>query len=149
MPPETPVLCPAFQKHPDSESTFENESRAFAGCLVDRLVCANPADAILVHSDGDVSRVAAACRLCGKEPNRDVLLAGYDNYASAIRSKPFMAGLPLATIDKKNFRAGEAMVRLFMDRIGNKLPPEPQIRIIQPELILLDNNGTPIPPSNR
>lgn len=135
--PAVPAHCPSFRRSPDSSETFERESRAFAGSLVDRLVGESSADAFLVHSDGDVSRVASACRLCGKEPNRDVWLAGYDNYAAALRSEPFTVALPLVTVDKRNFAAGEAMVRLLAERIAGKLPSDPQVRVLDPELVVL------------
>jgi len=139
--PVEAARCPSFLRPPDSAETFERESRAFAGSLVDRLVGDASADAFLVHSDGDVSRVAAACRLCGREPNRDVWLAGYDNYAAALRSEPFTVALPLATVDKRNFAAGEAMVRLLAERIAGKLPSDPQVRVLAPELVVLNPSG--------
>lgn len=136
-----PVLCPSFAEPPASAEGFETEARAFAGSLVDRLVGADAADAFMVHSDGDVARVAAACRLCGRAPNADVWLTGYDNYAAAIRTQPFLGEGPLATVDKRNFAAGQAMAELLVARVNGSLPAPAQVRTVGPELVVLKNRG--------
>ena len=44
---------------------------------------------------------------------------------------------PVATVDKRNDVAGEAMVKLLRDRIEGRLPKAPQRVVIEPELRVL------------
>ena len=34
----------------------------------------------MAHTDGEAFAIAAACRLCGKQPQRDLMIVGYDAY---------------------------------------------------------------------
>ena len=45
-----------------------------------------------------------------------------------------------ATVDKQNFEPGMEMVRLMRERIEGKLPPEPQTRVMPPQLVILQEN---------
>jgi len=98
---------------------------------------AHGADALMVISDGDVSRVAQACRLCGKEPNGDVALVGYDNYwrdSMELSPVPFA---PLATVDKRNKELGAALVQLLEQRLAGNLPRPAQTKVVAPQLVVI------------
>ena len=45
---------------------------------------------------------------------------------------------PVATVDKRNHECGRQMIRLLLERIEGRLPPEPQCRVVEPELIVTD-----------
>ena len=52
--------------------------RGIAGALPEHLCRADRIDALLLATDAHAVQAAAALRLFGLVPNRDVLLAGYD-----------------------------------------------------------------------
>lgn len=111
--------------------------RLTAGYLADRLAGPQAPDALMVISDGEVPTVAAACRLLGKTPNRDVALVGYDNYWRECPSTAWEPEPPLATVDKKNVLIGRELVNLLLARLHGQLPAAPQQRTVTPELVVL------------
>ncbi len=124
------------------KSEFDTETQYMAGVLLankDRLA---GVDAIMTVSDGYVAPLAAALRLSGREPGRDVLITGYDNYWTDCRNeRSFEPAGPVATVDKQNLLMGEELARLLMDRIEGRLPPEPQCRVVEPKLVFFDPSG--------
>lgn len=98
-----------------------------------------PFDAILALSDGNLTSISAACRTLGLVPGKDVLLAGYDNYWAECWEQKCEKVTPVATVDKQNELTGRLMVRLVLDRGRGLLPPEPQLRMIEPELVIPGN----------
>jgi len=134
------ILPPVF--HPDvagaviTPRAFMAMVAAVVGALVEPLtLCAAPADAIMAISDGYIPVLAAACRGLRREPNREIALVGYDNYWSETRERQWEPTPPLATVDKLNPQIGRALVQLLLDRIGGRLPAEPQHRLITPRLV--------------
>ena len=129
--PLEPVLVPFLARHADAS----DQARRFVGYIVDHLVGAEPADAIMADTDGHVVWLSAACRLCGKTPGKDILLTGYDNYW---RYCPGIEGEegPIATVDKLNWDAGRELFQLLSDRINGRLPAEPQCRVLKPKLVI-------------
>lgn len=77
----------------------------------------NPLQAVLTPSDGFVSDYAAACRALGAEPNRDVLICGYDNYWQDLQGLGHREPRPAATIDKLNEQIGAEGVRLLLEKV--------------------------------
>lgn len=96
------------------------------------------ADAILVPSDGAIFGAAAAVRYFGMEPNRDVIVAGYDNYWRDCGSRKWEDFQPLVTIDKQNEQAGRELVKLLEARWNGELPDSPVHRLIPPRLVFTD-----------
>jgi len=94
------------------ETSFLDKSRSACGQLAEYLVGSqHPIDAIMAPSDGEVSHLARACRLCGREPNRDVDLVGYDNYWLDSSERTFEPTIrPLATVEKKNQDIGGMLI---------------------------------------
>lgn len=118
------------------ERDFHRVTRHWAGYLAEHLVSPQPLDALLVPSDGDVYSVNAACRMLGREPGGDVLAVGYDNYWAEVPEAALESCRPAATIDKRNDLIGAMMVELLVERLAGHLPPEPQRRLIPPQLIV-------------
>jgi len=132
---ELPALVTAGKKNDFNADDFRRESRLCAGYLADALLGETPADALMLGTDRELSFASAGCRLLGKIPNRDVLLAGYDNYFELCEEQAFEPTIPIATVDKDNERAGSEMVKLLTARTAGLLPDEPQTRSIDQILI--------------
>jgi len=120
----------------DSRS-FDLRRRMVGGLLMGWLSGPNAVDAILAASDGHCPVLAAACRLFAREPGKDVMIVGYDNYWRIEADRAHEPAVPLATVDKHDQETGRAMVQLVLDRAAGRLPPDPQVRRIAPELIEL------------
>jgi len=129
-----PILVPVIQR-PFGSDEFRSQARIFAGHIVEHLVGPHPVDAIMACSDGIAFCIAAACRLCGKTPNVDVAIVGYDDYWSNSPEREIEIG-PMATIDKHNWEAGHELFRLLTARLNGELPDEPQCRVIAPSLVI-------------
>ncbi len=95
-------------------------------------------DALLCTNDEWAQPVLAAIRDLGLVPNRDILIAGYDNMARNSGYDAFEPGRPAVTVDKHNERSVEDIVSLLIARMKGSLPPEPQARIHAHELVVLD-----------
>jgi len=114
-------------------------STLFRHCLrQDTCVTSPSAPPNTSHSGCAFWSVAAACRLLGKTPNRDIDLVGYDNYWIDVAERSQESTAPLATIDKGNVGIGHALVELLTSRLAGTLPPEPQHRLVEPRLIALE-----------
>jgi DNA-binding LacI/PurR family transcriptional regulator len=119
-------------------AAFAARSRHYAGALADRLRGAAAPDALLVASDGECYATAAALRLLGLEPNRDVWLVGYDAYwRSCADERLLEPARPLATVDKDNQRLGRELVTLLEERCAGRLPAAAQRVIVPPQLIAI------------
>ncbi len=119
----------------EARESFNACVRTTAGHLVEALTAAELPDALLVTTDHDHFYVAAACRLFGRKPGQDILIGGYDNYFEDSIERQFEPSLPFLTVDKLNEEAGEAMVRLLLDRVEGRLPAQPQLRMLPPKLV--------------
>ncbi len=118
---------------PDADA-FHIRSRQYAGFLIEHLR-RGKVDALLLTSDSDIFPVSAACRLCGLRPGEDILLAGFDHYWSCCWERALEPVTPFLTVDKQNRDWGEAMVQLLFDRLAKRLPQQPKIRWIEPQIV--------------
>ena len=125
----------------DPRAHFERNVRYRTGHLAEFLGREQRCDAILTASDGDVPPTAAACRALGYQPNVDVLIAGYDNYWRDLPDLEFEPTIPIATVDKHNWRVGRELVELLLARIAGGLQDPPELRMVQPKLLPLDTVG--------
>lgn len=116
----------------ESEKDFDQNASIAAGQLAKSLLGRNRADAILCASDGMVPRIIRACKILGLKPGVDVLITGYDNYWTDIPELRWEDQPPYLTVDKQNEKIGIGLVRLLMDRVGGRLPAEPQHRLVSP-----------------
>lgn len=117
---------------------FQNQVRSIAGFFVEQMTGNAPPEAILSTTDRETFALAEVCRLFGKTPNRDVLIAGYDNYHADCEERLIAPFTPFATIDKNNRVIGSSMLQLLLDRTGGTLDESPQTRVIQPKLVVPD-----------
>jgi DNA-binding LacI/PurR family transcriptional regulator len=109
-----------------------------AGYLVEYFVGPNPPDAVMAASDGPANIVAAALRLFGKVPGRDVLVTGYDNYWKGLSDQ----AAPAATVDKRNGEIGRALVDLVLARAAGKLTVgQPEHRLVAPRLVSAESTA--------
>jgi len=120
----------------DSRALFQAATRNLAGYLVEAMVGPRPVDAIMVGSDRDAFALAAACRLFGRTPGKDIFIAGYDNYWERSPERSFEPTPLVATVDKQNDRLGEELVKLLLDRVEGRLPAGPQCRKLSPKLVV-------------
>ena len=119
---------------PESQVTFQQRMRCFAGHLVEHLRGPHAVDAIMVGTDNEVFPVAAACRLFGVADK--IAITGYDNQWRDAFERQWEPMIPLATVDKDNHRIGEELVTLLLDRIAGKLPAERQIRLVPQRVVV-------------
>lgn len=119
-----------------SPETFQRQLRGDAGYLVEHFNSATPPDGILADTDGHYFSLAAACRLLNRIPGKDLLIVGYDNYWAEVYYHEFEPSIPAATVDKLNYKMGEEMVKLLLERRNGTLPTAPQTRIVKPTLVV-------------
>lgn len=115
---------------------FDRMVVTLAGHLVPHVLGAEPIDAVVAMIDSHVPAICAALKRCGREPGRDVTVVGYDaNWSEA----PVRLRCPLppaASIDKNTLGIGQAMAHLLEDRIAGRLPPAPQVRMVDTRLVV-------------
>jgi DNA-binding LacI/PurR family transcriptional regulator len=97
---------------------------------------AQPVDGLLMGTDRDAVYASAALRLLGREPNRDVLIAGYDDYVDRIEEKQWEPLGPAATVNKQNETMGELMVQMLRERAEGSIDPAPRTRVAPPRLVV-------------
>lgn len=136
IPPIT-IACDFAATLDDVSRHLERDARLTAGYLVDRLgkgPIGGPVDALLAVSDGSVPTLHAACRLLAI-PTGQIAIAGYDNYWQDCRERALEPAPPVMTVDKLNRDIGRVAVELLHDRLDGRSPPEPQRRVVSPQLI--------------
>lgn len=121
----------------DPGLVFRSQAQATAGALAPFVLGAGRTDALLAANDGAAAAVSAAIRLLGKTPNVDIEVVGYDDFWEESPDRKFESAGPLATVDKNNLECGRQLVSLLLERIEKKLPPEPQLRFVNPTLRVL------------
>jgi len=136
LPPVYALVAPAMAAELATQQALAQRARQYAGFLVEHLLCALPVDAVMAHTDGEAFAIAAACRLCGKQPQRDLLIVGYDAYWPNWLERQWEPAVPVASVNKLNRDTGAEMVRLLLDRIHGRLPTEPQRIVLKPELVV-------------
>ena len=140
-----PMQIITNQSDKSTSEAFDAASRLNASCLIESILgtgkrTPTPCDAFLVLSDGDCFSVAAAIRLFGKEPNRDIDIVGYDNYWFTSGERIWESSVPLATVDKQNRRVGEELVDLIAERPKGGIQKGEQIvRTVAPVLVINDD----------
>lgn len=118
-----------------AREALEYRATLMAGGLAPLFLENEPPDALLCVTDGHVFGMAMACRRLGREPGRDVLIAGYDNYWQDCPEMAIAPFAPVLTADKRNRAVGHALVRLFLDRLEGRLPEEARIDRVAPEIL--------------
>jgi DNA-binding LacI/PurR family transcriptional regulator len=140
-----PCLEPVEFHRPDDSQLkgpqrFDQRARLAAGYLAPHLLGDNPVDALMAASDAQTFELAAAVRLLGKTPGRDVLITGYDDYADHADEHQFESTLPAATVSHDYIAIGRGLVSLVIDPdAGHPTEAPPQLRPL---------NVTPLPALN-
>ena len=109
--------------------------RALAVAKIVELQRNGGVDALLCYNDEWAKPAIAAIRELGLEPNRDILVAGYDNVTQEAGFGAFEPGKPAITMDKHNEKTAAELAALLVARMDGALPPEPQMRTHDQELI--------------
>jgi len=133
------ILMPEFPEIDSDRDLFETALRSIAGYLVEPFTQPDPVDGIMTLSDRSVYGVAAACRVFGKVPHRDVSLVGYDDYYKDCNEQTLEPAGPQATMDKQNAEIGRQLVSLLIDRIEGRIVDGPVCRTVKPQLILAES----------
>jgi DNA-binding LacI/PurR family transcriptional regulator len=134
--PPVEVFDPGYHNFDNTEEDFKLQSRLMAGYLVEHLHGPNAIDAIMAPSDAIIGHLCAALRVHGKQPNRDVLLVGYDNMWDDMETRQWEPLGPVATVDKKNLAIGTELMALLKQRMDGELFEKGQRRMVSPELII-------------
>ncbi len=118
-----------------TREVFDTGVRIAAGELVPYMTSAEPPEVILGVTDWVIPVIAAACRLFGKEPGRDLHLGGFDNRSDSNPWRDFDDTRPEVTVEKHNTRIGRELADLLLARIDGRREL-PLCTFVQPELIL-------------
>lgn len=115
-----------IEKVSTPKQAFDARVRQAAGHLVEHLLAREPIDAIVTATDTHAFEVAAACRLFGKTPNKDVLITGFDGYWQTCEYRQHESVGPIVTVEQDLAMIGREMVRLLDKQIqaGSSMTPE-------------------------
>ena len=105
--------------------------RLMFGFLYDALRQQSPCDAVLLVNDQLIPAAAAAVRMAGMTPGREVHLAGYDHtqgYGAPAH------GEPVATIDQDATALGNALAACVLSRLQHHGAPA-TATVVPPKLI--------------
>ncbi len=135
-----PPICFRCGEPTWSNLDFEQQVRLMAGYLMGFSATGQqaPPDALLAVSDNMLPALGAACELHGWRPGHDLDLVGYDNYWSQAPTQRHKKQSPVATVDKHNREIGRRMVELLLQRANEELPPEPQTRLVEQSLVVVE-----------
>ncbi len=139
---ETPLPCTFFGSPELGDYNSAETFRLFTALALSALVGlrrdGSAPDALLCLNDDWAMPALAAIRDFGLVLNHDIVVAGYDNMMHGPRHD-FLGNLnPAVTVDKHNERSAEDLAALIVARMDGTLPPEPQARIHEHELVVLD-----------
>ena len=135
--PALDVYDPTYRAYGLSQHGFDYCVRVAAGYLLEYVHGPNSIDAIITSCDDSIGLLSAAVALHGKVPNKDVLMAGYDNMWDDLEEMQ-KAGFkgPAVTVDKLNLEIGANLVALLEERMNGKLFSEPERRVMAPALVI-------------
>ncbi|MBQ6245833.1 MAG: substrate-binding domain-containing protein [Kiritimatiellae bacterium] len=97
-------------------------------------------DALLCQNDDWAKPALMAIRGMGLAPNRDIVVAGYDEVRRDYNPEAVIPFKPAVTVNKHYEKAAESLAALVLARLDGTLPPEPQARIHAHEVIVLDGD---------
>jgi len=134
--PKSGIAIPPVCGPAQSQAQFDMIVRQSVGFLVEALQGKDPVDALICATDRDAIYVAAAVKLLGLTPGRDVIVTGYDNYWSRCEETNFTTARPDITADKHNEVAGRSMLELLLRRIKAVSTPGVFVCRNKPELVI-------------
>lgn len=98
-------------------------------------------DAILAKTDWDIPIFAAALRLLGKVPGRDVTIVGYDNKIQFNGWSRLESYIPPLTVDKCNGEIGHRMAARLLMHIEEPESWRPENILVAPGLVETESQG--------
>ncbi len=131
----TPLDIPGLDEAGADHAAFDHTAHLLAGYLYRHLNGPEPVEALLAPTDSYVPELAAACRILGRDPAKDILLAGYDNCWSDCEEREWESTPPHVTVDKHDREIGLALAGLLLERLDGKLSDVPQRRLVPQEAI--------------
>jgi len=134
--PRAPFKLPLYVEAADCENDWHRMALQWLEPLRPYLTGPDKVDVLMFNTDGYVFPAAMVCRMLGLEPNRDVVLTGYDNYWRGYYRPELEPAGPLATVDKRHAEIGASLVNLLLERISGRLPATAVRRVVEPELIV-------------
>ncbi|MGF1634928.1 MAG: GntR family transcriptional regulator [Phycisphaerae bacterium] len=132
--PIEPILTGPMIENTGDPERFEVAVMQMLGYLVDHHRRFGGIDALLTASDAQVCIAAAALRKLGLVPQKDVLIAGYDNFWSELPERAFEDTVPFATVDKDNMAIGRKLVSILMEPDSSGGPTA--VEVVRPRLVL-------------
>ncbi len=137
------ALAPLTMEHPDfgDEVGLAFWAQRTAEQLAPHVLAG--IDAILALNDFEIPLLVHSLARLGKQANRDIDLIGYDHVWPEVTSGRFSTIGPLATVDKRNDRVGQAVVELLLGRIRGQLPEGAQLLAVPPQLVELEAGSLP------
>ncbi len=124
----------------EGKAYFDTRVRHAAGYLVEYLTGPGRVDAILTPTDRLAYEAAAACRLFGLEPNRDVLIAGYDGDWEQCPEAQWESAGPIVTIRQDDAALGRRMVEVLLERVADR-DAAPRFSVIPSRLIEVERSS--------
>ncbi len=118
---------------------FDRQVRMISGLLYEYLKADDPIDAVMVASDHQYYYVAAACRILGVDPEREIRIVGYDNVWPVYQERQWEPTMPQATVERDELAIGRQLVELVLDRRRGAPSEPPRTRWVKPSLVVLDN----------
>ena len=134
--PLDPLQTVDVARDPANAENFELVTRMLAGYLASWQKRHGGFDALMVATDRHALEAAAACRVLGLEPGRDVVIVGYDDCWAQAPERCFEASVPAATINKNNYVIGQRLASLLERRLDGKLPDGPVADLMIPTLVI-------------
>jgi len=128
--PKIPLGCDG-----GDEKRFDYTCRMLSGVLMEIFKAPSRPDAVILETDRDVAYFGRALEILGLRPNRDVLLAGYDNYWRICQEQQWYAIAPAITVDKEDVKIGRLAVELLLQRVAGELPEVPQRIVQKPKML--------------
>lgn len=130
------INVPLLTEFANEKKAFNEQTRLLAGTFLELISEGFIFDAILTDSDQHIFPVAAALKLMGKIPGKDIPVTGYDNFWPICKEREWIDFTPTATISKQNNLLGKAMVDLLLERRNTQPSGKPTRTIITPEIII-------------
>ncbi|MDA3961267.1 MAG: substrate-binding domain-containing protein [Planctomycetota bacterium] len=142
----TPVRTRALPADNSGDrALFDEAVRGIAAMLPEHLCCDRPVDAIMLATDAHAAQLAAALRLFGRDPNEDIIIAGYDDTWTWQRARMFEPQGPLLTVDRCEATVADAVVRLAQARLDHGPPAEPQHTVMPGKVVTVNPRHFTVP----
>ena len=128
----------------EGKAYFDTRVRHAVGFLVEHLTGPGRVDAIMAATDRVTYELAAACRVLGLSPNRDVILAGYDADWEQCSEQQFEPVGPAVTVEQDDAELGHRLVEAVIRRAADPAAP-PHVEFVTPLIVEVSELSTSTP----